>query len=164
MVHMPVSVDTFYSAVAEEAVGAGADMINDVSGGLQDPKMFSTVASLDVPYVLMHMRGTPKTMQQPQHTTYDCVWVDVGTALHARAQQAIQAGIKTWNLILDPGLGFAKTKLGNLQLLGKLRDMRHHTLPGLYGRLPMLVGPSRKGFLGAVTGECEWCDLSNARL
>lgn len=152
LVHVPVSVDTFHSRVAQEAVAAGADMINDVTGGQHDQNMLRTVARLGVPYCLMHLRGDLAAMTQAANTTYSCVWSDVGDALRQRAQQAVEAGILPWNLVLDPGLGFSKTSEGNAQLLGHLQQMRRETLRGVWGRMPLLVGPSRKRFIGKLTG------------
>eukprot|EP00878_Enallax_costatus_P022931 GHUV01024370.1.p1 GENE.GHUV01024370.1~~GHUV01024370.1.p1 ORF type:complete len:496 (+),score=157.98 GHUV01024370.1:1189-2676(+) len=153
LVHIPVSIDTFHSRVAAEAIAAGADMINDVTGGQQDPNMFPTAALLGVPYCLMHFRGDLATMTQAANTTYSCVWGEVGDALRQRAQQAVQAGVLPWNLILDPGLGFSKTSEGNAQLLGNLQNMRREMLRGVWGRMPLLVGPSRKRFIGKLTGQ-----------
>eukprot|EP00878_Enallax_costatus_P029007 GHUV01031384.1.p1 GENE.GHUV01031384.1~~GHUV01031384.1.p1 ORF type:complete len:532 (+),score=180.88 GHUV01031384.1:1189-2784(+) len=153
LVHIPVSIDTFHSRVAAEAIAAGADMINDVTGGQQDPNMFPTAALLGVPYCLMHFRGDLATMTQAANTTYSCVWGEVGDALRQRAQQAVQAGVLPWNLILDPGLGFSKTSEGNAQLLGNLQNMRREMLRGVWGRMPLLVGPSRKRFIGKLTGR-----------
>ncbi len=158
LVHMPVSIDTFHASVARAAVSAGADMVNDVSGGALDAHMLPEVASMGVPFVLMHMRGDPRTMQLPVNTTYgpDGVAAQVAVELRARAEAAIAAGILPWNLVLDPGLGFAKTRAGSVELLARLQDMQH-ALEGIYGRMPLLVGPSRKGFLGALTGELPTC-------
>uniref|UniRef100_A0A383VLV9 Pterin-binding domain-containing protein n=1 Tax=Tetradesmus obliquus TaxID=3088 RepID=A0A383VLV9_TETOB len=153
LVHLPVSVDTYHARVAEAAVAAGADMVNDVTGGLQDPAMLGTVARLGVPYCLMHMRGDLANMTQPQHTTYSCVWREVGQALQQRAALAVEAGVLPWNLVLDPGLGFAKTSEGSAELLGHLAVMRRETLRGVWGRMPLLVGPSRKRFIGKLTGR-----------
>eukprot|EP00955_Chlamydomonas_euryale_P028261 297846-Chlamydomonas_euryale.AAC.6 len=147
-----VSVDTFYAHVAEAAVNAGADMVNDVSGGQLDAAMLSTVSRLGVPYILMHMRGDPKTMQQQHHTSYDCVWTDVAQELQAAADKAMAAGIPAWNIILDPGIGFAKNQAGNLQLIRHLGDLRKALHPP-FAAGPLLVGPSRKNFLGAITGR-----------
>lgn len=89
---------------------------------------------------------------QPQHTTYSCVWREVGQALQQRAALAVEAGVLPWNLVLDPGLGFAKTSEGSAELLGHLAVMRRETLRGVWGRMPLLVGPSRKRFIGKLTG------------
>lgn len=105
-----------------------------------------------MPYVLMHMRGTPQDMQQRQHTAYADVIAEVAAELAGAAQRAVAAGIEPWRLVLDPGLGFAKTADGNLQLLVQLPQLRA-ALPPPLARLPQLLGPSRKGFLGRLTGR-----------
>ncbi|KAL4451314.1 hypothetical protein ABPG77_009386 [Micractinium sp. CCAP 211/92] len=152
LARLPLSVDTFYADVAAAAVEAGATMVNDVSGGLMDPEMHARVAELGVPYVLMHMRGTPQDMQQRQHTAYADVVADVAAELASAARRAMEAGIEPWRLVLDPGLGFAKTQGGNLQLMAQLPALRA-ALPAPLRRLPLLLGPSRKGFLGKLTGR-----------
>lgn len=153
MVHVPLSVDTYHSQVAEAAISAGADVINDVSGGALDPGMLPAAARLGVPIVLMHMRGSPDTMFDPENTTYSCVWRDVGNELAARARAAMAAGVPAFNIILDPGLGFSKTQRQSAEMLGKLAEMRREALPGVFGRMPLLVGPSRKRFIGSITGR-----------
>ena len=143
---VPISIDTRNAAVAKAAIEAGADIVNDVSGGTHDPEMLATVAALQVPMVLMHMRGTPKTMQSM--TEYGDVVSEVASSLLERSQEAERAGIPRWMQILDPGIGFAKDFDGNLKLLkhcGKLRSLAED--------YPILLGPSRKGFIGAITGE-----------
>lgn len=150
---VPISIDTFYSEVATAAVGAGADIVNDVSGGTLDPLMFTEVARLGAPYVLMHMRGDAGTMQSAENTRYRCVWHDVGASLQNSADAAMAAGIPAWNIILDPGLGFAKKAEGSVDLLRNLARLRAEALRGAMHAAPMLIGPSRKGFLGALTGR-----------
>jgi 2-amino-4-hydroxy-6-hydroxymethyldihydropteridine diphosphokinase/dihydropteroate synthase len=149
-----ISVDTFYGSVAEAAAAAGADVINDVSGGTIDPHMHACVAKLDrpLPYIGMHMRGDPGTMQSHEHVRYIDVINDVAGETVKNANKAIHAGIEPWRLWTDPGLGFAKTSDGNWELLRGLRDVREG-LGGALARAPVLVGASRKGFLGAVTGR-----------
>ncbi|KAL8977591.1 MAG: hypothetical protein Q9205_006639, partial [Flavoplaca limonia] len=142
-----LSIDTYHSSVARVCVEAGADIINDVSGGLMDPKMFSTIAELGCTYILMHMRGTPETMNTL--TSYpDGVVNGVATELDERVQQAIIAGVRRWRIILDPGIGFAKTGPQNLELMRKLPELREWE--GLKG-LPWCVGVSRKRFIGRLT-------------
>ncbi|KAK3234483.1 hypothetical protein CYMTET_55267 [Cymbomonas tetramitiformis] len=150
-----LSVDTFYSAVARDAVEAGAHIVNDVSGGTLDKNMFATVAALKepVPYVMMHMRGDPKTMQSRENTTYTDVSTDVGAALQTQAEQAVQQGVMPWQLWLDPGIGFAKTHEQNFELLRNLPTVRSQLRSGCLRHAPLLVGPSRKGFLGSLTGR-----------
>lgn len=128
-----ISVDTFRAEVARQSVAAGASLINDVSGGLLDPDMFQTVAKSGVPYVLMHMRGTPKTMQSL--ASYANVVTEVLDELGIRRAQLQSLGVK--DLILDPGFGFAKTPDQNFQLLNQLDAFR------LFGE-PLMVGLSRK--------------------
>jgi 2-amino-4-hydroxy-6-hydroxymethyldihydropteridine diphosphokinase/dihydropteroate synthase len=149
--NIAVSVDTFYATVAEEAIAAGADIINDVTAGEEDPLMFATVARLQKTIILMHMRGTPQTMTQL--TQYpDGVINGVGRELSKRVEAAKAAGILPWRIILDPGIGFAKTQDQNLELLRRLDDLR--AFQGLAG-FPWLVGTSRKGFIGKITGVAK---------
>jgi dihydropteroate synthase/2-amino-4-hydroxy-6-hydroxymethyldihydropteridine diphosphokinase len=140
-----ISIDTRKSVVARAAVNAGADIVNDVSGGTFDDLMLSTVAELGVPIVLMHMRGTPKTMQSM--TEYEDVVADVARTLMERSQAAECAGIPRWIQILDPGIGFAKDQRQNLLLLKDMLRLR-----ALTDELPILIGTSRKGFIGKITG------------
>ncbi len=151
--HTLISIDTFYASVAHAAVTTGgAHIVNDVSGGTLDPNMYSTVAALGTPYVLMHMRGTPSTMQS--HATYTDVVAEVATELRAAAHNAQVAGILPWSVVLDPGLGFAKDASQTMQLMQQLRRLRA-LVGGPWGSQPLLVGPSRKRFLGALTGRAE---------
>lgn len=143
-----VSVDTYRASVAEQAVVRGADIVNDVSAGLLDADMLPTVGRLGATICLMHMRGTPRTMSQL--TTYpDGVVSGVAAELLGRVAAAEAAGIRRWRMILDPGLGFAKTTAQNLELLRRLDELRDW--PGLEG-LPWLIGASRKTFVGQATG------------
>ena len=142
---IPISIDTRHAAVARAAIEAGADIVNDVSGGDFDPDMLPTVAELGVPIVLMHMRGTPETMQQ--ETSYDDVVADVVSSLITRSRRAEDAGIPRWLQILDPGIGFAKDLNGNLLLLRNLASIRSQV-----GDIPILLGTSRKGFIGKLSG------------
>ncbi|KAJ9669631.1 trifunctional dihydropteroate synthetase [Coniosporium apollinis] len=149
--NVAVSIDTYRAAVAEAAVKAGADIVNDVSAGTMDPDMLSTVARLGVTVCLMHMRGTPETMTTL--TDYPNGVVEtVGRELRERVAAAEEAGIRRWRIILDPGIGFAKNQAQNLELLRRLGELREYE--GLQG-LPWLVGTSRKGFIGKITGVKE---------
>jgi dihydropteroate synthase len=142
-----VSVDTMRATVAEAAVGAGARLVNDVSGGLADGAMLATVARLGVPYVLMHWRAHAESMQD--HTTYADVVGEVVAELRAQRDAALAAGIEPGRIALDPGIGFSKTGEQNWQVLAGLEQ-----LLGL-GH-PVLVATSRKRFLGellAADGE-----------
>ncbi|KAH6634558.1 Dihydropteroate synthase-like protein [Chaetomium sp. MPI-SDFR-AT-0129] len=146
-----VSVDTYRASVAEAAVAAGADIVNDVSGGSMDPAMLPTVARLGATICLMHMRGTPATMNSL--ATYpDAEGGLIGgiaRELVARVRAAEDAGVRRWRIVLDPGLGFAKVGPQNVDVLRHLEELRNW--PGLQG-LPWLVGSSRKSFIGRVTG------------
>ncbi|KAK6333875.1 trifunctional dihydropteroate synthetase [Orbilia blumenaviensis] len=143
-----ISIDTFRASVARAAVDAGADIINDISGGLLDPDMIKTAIQLDVPIMLMHMRGTPQTMSSLANYP-DGVIETVGRELEERLDAALKAGVKRWKIILDPGLGFAKTTQHNLEILRNFSKLRaRKKLVGI----PWLIGPSRKKFIGEITG------------
>ncbi|KAL7576569.1 hypothetical protein ACA910_018061 [Epithemia clementina (nom. ined.)] len=155
-----ISIDTRNAAVAQAAIQAGADMVNDVSGGCHDPAMLETVASLGVPMILMHMRGTPQTMQSmTQYSTTTTVEQEVAEVLMQRVQAAEQAGISRWQLVVDPGIGFAKDQTGNLRLLKHLSQIRASV-----NNLPLLVGTSRKGFLGKLASVAEAQDRDFATI
>jgi dihydropteroate synthase len=141
-----VSIDTMRSEVAEAAVVAGARMVNDVSGGLVDPQMLDVVARLGVPIVLMHWRGPSKTMQENIH--YDNAVVEVCAELQSRAKAALNAGIDRGNIILDPGIGFGKEADHNWELLRNLDAL-------MAIGYPLLVGVSRKRFLGSLLADTE---------
>ncbi len=143
-----ISVDTYRAAVAEAAINAGADIINDVSAGRLDDAMLSTVGRLGKTICLMHMRGTPKTMNE--FTDYpDGLIPTIAAELLERIEAAQEASIRRWRIILDPGIGFAKTLEQNLEILRRFAELRDW--PGLRG-MPWLVGSSRKRFIGTVTG------------
>jgi dihydropteroate synthase len=139
-----VSIDTTRAAVAEAALEAGAVMVNDISAGRDDPRMFPLVASRRAPIILMHMQGTPATMQDDPR--YGDVVGEVSKFLLERADYAQTAGIDPADVLLDPGIGFGKTTEHNLELLNRLWDLV------ALGR-PVVVGTSRKGFIGQITGE-----------
>lgn len=144
-----ISIDTRHAAVARAAVEAGADIVNDVSGGTHDPNMLSTVADLHVPIVLMHMRGTPESMQGLTDYNGEGGVVDgVIAALLERSRAAEAVGIPRWMQVLDPGIGFAKDLDGNLSLLKHYSQLRTKL-----GDYPLLLGTSRKGFIGKLSGE-----------
>lgn len=148
---MTISVDTYRAAVAEAAVEAGADIVNDISAGQLDAGMLPTVAHLGKTVVLMHMRGTPQTMNTL--TSYpDGLIPTIASELQQRVAEAEAAGVRRWRIVLDPGIGFAKTAAQNLEILRDLDALRRW--PGLEG-LPWLVGASRKGFIGRITGVEE---------
>ena len=137
-----LSVDTRRASVAEAALAAGADVINDVSA-LRDPRMAGVVVAAGAGLVLMHMRGTPRTMQIAPH--FDDVAAEVVEELRPPLQAATDAGIAPDRIVVDPGIGFAKGFDHNLELISRLRELR--TLGH-----PMLLGVSRKAFLGALLG------------
>ena len=142
-----ISADTYRSSVAAEAIKAGADIINDVSAGQLDPAMLPTIAALGCTCILMHMRGTPETMTTL--TSYPSgIIQDVATELLSRVRAAEKAGIRRWRILLDPGLGFAKTPSQSLELLRRFAELRNSD--GLRG-FPWVLGASRKGFVGKVT-------------
>ncbi|NQV52718.1 MAG: dihydropteroate synthase [Flavobacteriales bacterium] len=136
-----LSVDTYRSSVARAAIHAGADMINDISGGQLDENMFTTIAALQVPYVLMHMQGTPQTMQDAPH--YDDVTEEVLSFFVERVDALHRLGVH--DVIVDPGFGFGKTVEHNYQLL---RDLERFQILGV----PMLCGFSRKSMINKVIG------------
>ena len=137
-----VSVDTFRASVARQCVEEyGVALINDISGGEMDAEMFPTVAALGVPYILMHMQGTPQTMQQAPH--YDHLLRDVFLYFARKVQQLRDLGAK--DIILDPGFGFGKTMEDNYALLAHLDEF------GIFG-LPLLVGVSRKSMITRLLG------------
>jgi dihydropteroate synthase len=138
---VPVSIDTTRPAVAAAALGAGATVVNDVSGGLADPQMRRVVADAGCPYVLMHWRGHSAGMQQL--ATYEHVISDVLDELAQRVDEALAAGVSAGQIIIDPGLGFAKLPEHNWELSRHL-----DVLQGL--GFPVLFGASRKSYLGAL--------------
>ncbi|WPZ08868.1 dihydropteroate synthase [Roseivirga spongicola] len=131
-----ISVDTFRSSVAKHAIEAGANIINDVSGGNLDSNMFETVAQLKVPYILMHMRGTPQTMKSLNQ--YDDLLIDIGKELATKCNELKQRGVA--DIIIDPGFGFAKSISQNYELLQKLSYLKRLGYP-------LLAGLSRKSMI-----------------
>ncbi len=138
---VPVSIDTTRAAVAEAVLEAGATIVNDVSGGLADPAMARVVAQARVPWILMHWRGHSDRMRSL--ATYDDVLGEVRAELVARVDAAVLAGVDPGRIVLDPGLGFAKTAAHNWALLRRLDVL-------LALGFPVLVGASRKRFLGEL--------------
>jgi dihydropteroate synthase len=151
---LTVSIDTTRSAVARAALAAGAVLVNDVSGGLADPEMAACVAAAEAPFVAMHWRAPSKTMRQ--HAVYRDVVADVVAELRVRADALCAAGIAQHRIILDPGLGFAKTTQHNWQLLRHLDEL-------LALGHPVLVGASRKSFLGDVLADVDGSPAPAAR-
>lgn len=138
-VALPISVDTWKAGVARKALEAGATIVNDITAMTADPEMIQVAAEHAEGVVLMHMKGTPKTMQKDPR--YDDVVTEVKDFLARRANEAKHAGIR--QILVDPGIGFGKSAKHNLELLRRLKD-----ICGL--GYPVLVGPSRKSFIGAV--------------
>jgi dihydropteroate synthase len=140
---VPISIDTRKAAVAEEAIAAGADMINDVSAFRYSPGMPSVAARLRVPVILMHMRGEPRTMQK--NIQYDDVVSEVGSELTTFRDDAIAAGVEASQILIDPGIGFGKTFEHNLEILARVSELTPIA--------PLVIGASRKGFIGHLTGR-----------
>ncbi len=143
---IPISIDTTRAIVAQAAVELGADLINDISGGTFDAQMLPIVSHLKVPIVLMHSRGTPKTMQKL--TDYDNLVKEIYQFLEQQINQAMEIGITRSQIIIDPGIGFAKTYEQNLELLRCLREFSAL-------ELPLLVGVSRKSFIGQILQQSD---------
>lgn len=139
---VPISVDTTKAEVARQALAAGADIINDISGLEADADMAAVVHKARARVVIMHMQGQPRTMQQAPH--YDDVVAEVNAYLARRIERLEEQGIGRGSIIVDPGLGFGKTVEHNLSLLRNLHSLRQHGCP-------VLIGHSRKSFLGAIT-------------
>ena len=144
LIDVPISVDTTRSGVAKAAIQAGADMVNDISAGTFDPQMLPTVASLDVPIILMHIRGNPQTMQQL--TNYQDLIGDIYNFLSEKITAAKLLGIDHNKIIIDPGIGFAKNQEQNLEILRQLRSLKKLNSP-------ILVGVSRKSFIGNILNQ-----------
>jgi dihydropteroate synthase len=140
-INVPISIDTYRSEVAKEALRAGASMANDISGLRFDQKMASVVAEAGVPVVLMHMKGAPRNMQN--NPSYEALIPEILDYLRETIKLAEDAGIK--DIIVDPGIGFGKTFDHNLEIINNLEEF---TMLGW----PVLVGPSRKAFIGEILG------------
>ena len=149
-----ISIDSMNSETAQLAIASGADIINDVSGGLADERMFAVVAKLDVPIVVSHWRGHSDIMNTM--TAYQNVAEEVAKELQARVEAAMLAGVKRENIIIDPGLGFAKDMKQNWQLVARLDEIEKLGLP-------VLVGASRKRFIAGALDEEEPNSVSHER-
>jgi dihydropteroate synthase len=136
-----ISVDTFRAEVARRAVEAGADIVNDISGGEMDSEMFSAVADMHVPYILMHMQGTPRDMQKAPH--YDNLMCEVFRSLGERVELLHEMGVA--DVILDPGFGFGKTMEQNYEMMARLGEFRML-------ECPILAGVSRKSMVYRLLG------------
>ena len=138
---VPISIDTYKSAVAKKAIDAGAQIINDISGLHLDPSLSQVAAKEDVPLVLMHIRGNPETMQKNIH--YESLFSEIIQYLKDSIQKAESAGIDSEQIIIDPGIGFGKTVEDNLLILKNLKEFK------ILGK-PLLLGTSRKNFIGKI--------------
>lgn len=143
-IKIPVSIDTYKSAVAEAALSAGASIVNDISGLRFDPRMASVVARNKVPVVIMHIKGTPKNMQK--NPIYTALIPEIMDYLREGIEIARNAGIADDRIIIDPGLGFGKTIEHNLEIIKRL-----HEFTGF--EKPILLGPSRKSFISKMLGD-----------
>ena len=139
-----ISIDTTRAAVAQAVLDAGAAVVNDISAGRDDPALLPLVAQRGCPIILMHMQGTPATMQQAPH--YQDVVAEVAAFLRERVEAAAAAGVDRGRILIDPGIGFGKLLTHNLELLRRQRE-----LIDAVGR-PAVIGTSRKGFIGKITG------------
>ena len=139
----PISLDTTKAAVARQGLAAGADWINDINAGRDDPELLGEVADAGCPYIMMHMQGTPKTMQQAP--VYDNLMDELHCFFDERIAVAVDAGIAEDSIIIDPGIGFGKTEANNYEILRRLGELT------IFGR-PILVGHSRKSFLSNPHG------------
>ena len=141
---IPLSVDTTRAEVARLALAAGADVINDISGGTYEPEIFEVAAEFNAPLILMHLRGTPETMQQM--TDYEDLMGEIVTFLANQADQAVTAGVDPNKIAVDPGIGFAKTVAQNVTILRELEKLK-------VMNCPILVGTSRKSFIGKLLNQ-----------
>ena len=144
--NIPISVDTTRAEVARQSLEAGADIINDISSGTYEPDIFKVVAEFDAPLMLMHLRGTPETMQQM--TDYDDLMGEIVRFLAAQADKAVAAGVDPKKIAVDPGIGFAKTVAQNITILRELEALKPMNCP-------ILVGTSRKSFIGKLLNQPE---------
>ncbi|MDM9381664.1 dihydropteroate synthase [Chlorogloeopsis sp. ULAP01] len=138
---LPISVDTTRAEVAKAAIQAGADIVNDISGGTFDSEMLPALAKLNVPIIIMHIRGNPQTMQKM--TDYQNLMEEISNFLAGQIATATAAGIDSEKIIIDPGIGFAKNYEQNLEIFRRLPELRKLNCP-------ILVGPSRKSFIGRI--------------
>ncbi len=145
-VKVPLSIDTTKAEVAEAAADLGVEVINDISALRFDPRMVDIAARTGMAVVLMHMRGTPRTMQQSPNLDYTAVRGEIIAFLRERLEYAASRGVAEHRIMVDPGIGFGKSVEDNLRILKYVREFK------VIGR-PVLVGPSRKGFIGRITGE-----------
>lgn len=143
-ISIPISIDTYKAEVAQKALDAGASIVNDISGLRFDPEMARIVARYEVPVVIMHMKGTPRDMQK--NPVYDDLIQEILDYLRKGIRTAEESGIAEERIIIDPGIGFGKTFAHNLQIIHKLHEFTR------LGK-PVLIGPSRKAFIGKILGD-----------
>ncbi|MDB9315031.1 dihydropteroate synthase [Spirulina sp. CS-785/01] len=141
---IPLSIDTTRAEVAQAALDAGANVINDISGGQYEPQILQVAADAAVPYILMHIRGTPQTMQQ--RTDYQDVVAEIYQYFEQQIRRAVEVGVARSQIILDPGIGFAKTYEQNLEILRRLPEFKPLNCP-------LLIGVSRKSFIGHLLNQ-----------
>jgi dihydropteroate synthase len=141
-----ISIDTTKTTVAEAAIRAGAEIVNDISGLAAAPELADLTAQHDVGLVLMHMRGTPATMRNPENLVYTDVVSEVGDFLEASVETAVSRGVSRDAICIDPGIGFAKTSVASLEILNRIDELARIGCP-------ILVGPSRKSLIGDALGE-----------
>ena len=151
---IPISIDTRKARVAEAALDAGANLINDVSALRHDPEMRGLAARRSVPVILMHIRGEPRSMQENIH--YDDVASDVARELEQWRDEAVTAGIDPARIFIDPGIGFGKTFDHNLELLARCRELTRIA--------PVVIGASRKAFIGHLTGRASGASRASGSL
>jgi dihydropteroate synthase len=143
-IDIPLSVDTYKSGVARRALDAGASMVNDISGLRFDPMMPKVVSEYRVPVVIMHIKGAPKDMQK--NPVYQALMPEVMDTLREGIRSAMESGVSEDKIIVDPGIGFGKTSEHNLEIIHNLRELT-------FLEKPVLIGPSRKAFIGKVLGD-----------
>ena len=143
-IKVPISIDTYKSEVAKAALDAGASMVNDISGLRFDPRMPDVVSEFKVPVVIMHIKGKPQDMQQ--NPVYDALIPEIIDYFRMGIKIATGAGISEDKIIIDPGIGFGKTFDHNLEIINNLREFT-------FLQKPILVGPSRKAFIGKILGD-----------
>jgi len=142
-INIPISIDTAKSEVARQALENGAIIVNDITGLESDSGMTDIIREFDAKIVVMHIKGTPQTMQK--NPTYEELILEIKNKLQAIVKKLVASGIKKENIIIDPGIGFGKTLGHNLLILNRLSEFKEF-------KLPILVGPSRKSFIGELTG------------
>jgi dihydropteroate synthase len=148
-IKIPISIDTYKSEIARRALDAGASIVNDISGLRFDPKMPEVVSQNNVPIVIMHIKGTPRNMQQnPQ---YEALIPEIMDYLRTGITIARKAGIPDDKIVIDPGIGFGKTYEDNLKIIHDLHEFT-------FFRKPILIGPSRKTFIGKILGDVPVTD------